>query len=188
MVEIELDVGFDKDQLDKVFFELEDIVESASIGIAIELFNNILNRSPQWSGSYVASWSISLNEPKFVDRSAQALALSKVRFDIDADPEERQQAPFSRGSVEPINIALREASGIKQSFTLGDTIYISNGVISRDPGFEDYHYGPDIESSMAELRAANRPGEAVRRSINYVMKRYGDITQNDVIKLKMKTL
>lgn len=189
MVEIELDVAFEKADLDSFFYELEETVEAAAIGIGVELFNNILNRSPQWSGSYVASWSISLNNPKFVDRSAEALSLSPLRFDPSIyDPDEPQKAPFSRGSVEPINIALREAAGITQSFKLGDTIYISNGVTSRDPGWEDYNYGPDIESGHIDLRSVNRPGDAMKRSINYVMKIYANVTQYDAYKLKTKTL
>lgn len=176
-----IDIEWDKKQVEEALDALEGDVRQAIAGVAVELFNNIINRSPQYSGAYAASWTISSNEPKYINRRGQVEGTALKR---DEDTGLFIEAPFQKGSVPAIDLALRESKGFSEAFRLGDTVWIANGVLNE----EGESYGPSIESGTINLRAVNRPGDALQRSLNFVVGRYGEISQQAVVKLKMKTL
>lgn len=186
MVEITLDVGFDQAELTALMNELEEEVAAACIGLGIELFESILYRSPQSSGSYAASWTMSLNVPKAVDRRGMVPASEKTMTFNRGGPgyDLTVGIPYSKGDLPAIELAMAASSGIKSAFRLGDTIWISNGVLNE----EGEAYGMDIESGEMMLRAVNRPGDALARSCDYVIRQYGSITQSKLAKLVNKTL
>ncbi len=186
MVEIELDVFFDQESLVAALDQLELELEAAARGLSVELFETIVERTPQREGDMVASWTYSLNVEREVNRAGMVPPPAIV-------PEGEEGETFYRkGSSPGIEVAMRENAGASDGFELGDTVYIVNGVLDG----EGYHYGLQVEAGQIvneegdtlPLRAVNRPGDAVKRSIDQVERRYSEMSDRSAKRLARKRL
>ena len=155
--------------LDAEFAKLEDECADIIRGLSVRTFNSILSRTPQYLGRMTASWTYSLGRPEFVDRS-----------ELVKPPSVRGPSGFIdygefkglyRGHPFAISLANAASAGKDRSFKLGMTIYISNGV---NHGEGSYSQG--VEDGDVILRAQNRPGAPVSRTLDYINAYYQDIT------------
>lgn len=148
--------------LDAAFAELEAECTDIIRGLTVRVFNGFMSQTPQFMGRMVASWSYCLNTPEFYDRSNQVdplgHKLASHRFNDFGD---------FRGLYKghPIAIAVANAanSGADNGFKLGDTVWLTNGV---DHG--EGAYSQDIEDGNIVLRAENRPGAPVSRTLDFI--------------------
>lgn len=156
--------------LDAAFAELEGELTDVVRGMSVRVFNGFLSKTPQYLGRMTASWTYSLNVPVFVDRSR------------DVDPTEgklSESGYIDYGSFKglwrghPLAIAVANAAnaGKDSGFKLGMTIYISNGV-----NHGEGPYSQDIEDGSVILRAENRPGAPVARTLDWASVAYKDVT------------
>lgn len=157
-----LGVTFDWDNLDAAFAHLEREVEDVVRGITVETWHGILNRTPQYLGRMVASYTYSLNAPVTVDRS------HAIEVPDTEDHDELSSFVRSRGHVEAINTANLYNLGNDLRFRLGDTVWITNGV---DHG--EGAYSAAVELGEVRLRPANLPGQPVARTLDSIVARYG---------------
>jgi hypothetical protein len=117
-----------------------------------------------------ASWTYSLNSPQFYDRS------DMVEYREYKGQWQEMLVPRRKGYMEAIEISEAASLGNAQPFKLGDTVYISNGVIH---DWDSYRYSEDVETGVINLRGANRPGQPVKRTVDAIGVRYGkDMTAN----------
>lgn len=175
------DLQFDCDWegLDEAFQALEAEVTEVVRGIAIETWNRVLLQTPQYYGRAVASWSFSIGSPMFVDRSSLVAIPEAVGEDMWGVKEYGPGSVKSKGNLEAINIANAYASLAPWTFRLGDDVFISNG---------SDHAGL-LEKPEIMLRAVNRPGQMVARTLNYIENRYGDnVTPQSAARLKEKKI
>lgn len=165
--------------LDDAFEGLEGECQEVIRGMTVEIWKNVLLRTPQFYGRMAASWSYSLGSPVYVDRSdevddqgldSSALATNKLG----------EFAGLSRGHPAAINIAEAASAYNDADYRLGMTVYISNGV---DHG--EGPYSGEVEYAGSRLRAVNQPGAPLRRSINSARTNYGeDVTMRQALRLK----
>lgn len=169
----------DWEDFDKAFDELEEECTEIIRGLTVRLWNSILSKSPQYHGRFVASWSYQLNLPDPQDRSDSV------------DPEGNKIASYFyddmgafqglyRGHPIAIAVANQASNGRDKQFKLGDTVYFTNGV---DHG--EGPYSVDIEVGNIQLRAENRPGAPVARTLDLVTASYLDISYNQGAALKL---
>lgn len=176
-----IDIDWDHEQVDAEFKRFEEDVRLAVSGIAVTLFKTILARSPQYSGSYVASWTMSVGSPVYANRRGWVPMLLTMP---DDETGEDVAAPYSKGDRPAIDQAIAESFGFTYKFNLGDTVWIANGVMNE----EGDHYGAEIEALKVNLRAVNRPGDALNRSINSMDYKYAEVSAYAVNKLKNQIL
>lgn len=186
MIEVEFEFDFKWDHLGdlvRALDELEDECERIIRGLTVSIWNGILLKTPQFLGRTAASWTYSLDAPVFVDRSdvmEGELAPASERYD-PADPgsDEYVMARY-RGHRTAITYANMQSLGVPDKFKLGQTVFISNG--ARE-GEEKHVTG--IEGGWTYLRAVNRPGRPMKRTLDAVQARYGeDISPQQAVTLK----
>jgi len=153
-----LEVRGQWDDLDEAFELLERDCAQVVRGVTVEVFNGVLARTPQYYGRMASSWTYSLNQPVYVDRS------DEVHQRDDTNPP----GPFRRGSPTAVNMAKLFNLGNDRNLKLGDTVWISNGV---DHG--EGPYAGAVEYGGMRLRAVNRPGAPAARTLDYIEARYG---------------
>ncbi len=158
----------DWENLDEAFRELEATCEDVIRGMSIELWNGILSKTPQFHGRMAASWSYSLNTPEFYDRSGQVDAES-LKLPSGRYTEFGTFKGLYRGHPAAIAVANKGSAGRDRGFKLGDVIWIANGV---DHG--EGPYSQAIEDGEVFLRAENRPGAPLRRSVDTLVARYAE--------------
>lgn len=155
----DIGVDFEWEGLDEAFAELEAECTAVVRGLTVEIWNGILAKTPQYYGELAASWSYSLNEPTYVDRSE--------RLSMDLPGAGRVNGrwfttvPLSQGHYAAIAIAKADSAGRENGFNLGDEVWIANGA---DHG--DGYYADTVEHMGSLLRAANRPGLMVQRTVD----------------------
>lgn len=156
--------------LDAAFAELEAELTQVARGLTVRIFNGFLSKTPQYLGRMTASWTYSLDAPEFVDRSDQ----------VDPEAEKLASHRFDdHGAFQglypghPLAIAIANAAnaGRDTGFKLGMTVYISNGVNHGEGA-----YSQDIEDGNIVLRAENRPGAPVARTLDWASAYYRDIS------------
>lgn len=155
----DLKIDAEWDDLDKAFNLLAAEMESTIRGLTVEVWNQILNRTPQYYGRAVVSYTYSLNGPIAVDRSYLVEPKNEDEFDATK--------PKSKGHMEAINLANFYNRDRDMAFRLGDVVYITNGA---DHG--EGAYAQAIEDGQVMLRAANLPGQMVRRTLDSITARY----------------
>jgi hypothetical protein len=160
MGELRLDLGWKG--LDEAFEALEEECATVIRGISVEMWRFVLGQTPQFYGRMAASWTYSLGQPEFVNRSAEASA-----FYMATDDLEDGVVPMHKGSPAAIAIANAASAGREKDFRLGDTIWFANGV---DHG--EGSYSQALEDGEIHLRAANRPGAPARRAADMAQARY----------------
>lgn len=161
-------------QWDEWMAAVEQEVADVANGITVELFNKILEFSPQFSGDFVGNWKYSINK---VDVSFESLPF------LDAQPAGRLE-PFHCGSMPAIIYARQMNKGKDHGYKLGDTFYLSTSAEHDDA------YAPMIEE---EGRIKFRPdtgnaAKPVERAIVAVMPQYTTITRQQAQRLKKEKL
>lgn len=164
--------------LDKAFAELEAELTQVARGLTVKVFNGVLLRTPQFHGRMVASWSYSIGSPNYVDRSSY-VATEDVQGPRADGRQDIGLSIKSRGHQAAISIANAENSYADANFKLGDKVYICNGV---DHG--EGPYSAAIEKGLIELRAANRPGAPVSRTLDIIANNYYSISAKKAQTLK----
>lgn len=154
--------------LDAAFAELEAELTNVARGLTVRTFNSILSRTPQYLGRMAASWTYSIGHPEYVNRSdrvdPEAEKLASHRY--------RDLGSFKglyRGHPLAIAVANVANAGRDSAFRLGDVVYISNGVNHGEGA-----YSQDIEDGNITLRAENRPGAPVSRTLDFIGTFYRD--------------
>lgn len=166
---LDVDVDCEWEDLDEAFTQLEAELSLVVRGMSFELWHSILIKTPQYLGRMAASWSYSLNTPLYVDRSDQ---IDTGAIDSDESLRHRETGLFAglyRGHPAAIKIANRESAGKADSFRLGDSIYMANGV---DHG--EGPYSVKLEEGGVALRPWNLPGAPLKRSLELITARYSD--------------
>lgn len=143
--------------LDEALAGVEKELTDVARGISCELWNTVLDRTPQFYGHLVASWRYTLNTPTFVASDY----MGSDRLDNAGGPDVE---PVFRGHPRAIQVAVDASRGVDKRFRLGDTIWMANGA---DHG--EGSYSARVESYEPEqLRERNRPGHAVQVSLSLV--------------------
>lgn len=155
--------------LDAAFAELEAECTDIVRGLTVKVYNGILSKTPQYLGRMAASWSYSLGAPQFVDRShlVQPPAVKGPSGFIDYG----EFKGLWRGHPQAIAVAGAANAGKDSGFRLGMTVYISNGV-----NHGEGEYAGAAEDGDVILRAVNRPGAPVSRTLDDVGKTHQNIS------------
>ena len=171
---LDMSVTAEWDNLDAAFAELEAECADVVRGMSVDIFNTILDWSPQYFGRYVSSWTYSIGAPVF-------------RTDDTYNYVEEDQgfAEIRRkGDSEPIATAKAFNRGRDKAFKLGDTIYIANGA---DHGEGPYAAG--IEDGSIRLRPVNLPGAPATRALDRAGAWYAnDVNKTHAAKLKAMSI
>jgi len=176
MVDVPLDASWDN--LDEAFASLENECADIIRGLTVEVWEGVLNRTPQWYGRMVVSYTYSLNIPITVDRS-YAIGPQETLHGDEALAYVR-----SRGDQEAVDLANFFSLGKDKPYKLGDTVWITNGVDHGEGG-----YSQAIEDGLISLRSVNRPGAPAQRTLDSVAARYGkNISANRAAILKTTTI
>ena len=162
--------------LGKAFAELEAELGDVARGLTVQVFNGILSKTPQYLGRMAASWTYSIGVPEYVDRSdlVEPPAVKGPSGFIDYG----EFSGLWRGHPFAISIAGSANAGKDAAFRLGDKVYISNGV---DHG--EGPYSQAVEDGDVILRAVNRPGAPVSRTIDRI-----GVTSQNISPLRARTL
>lgn len=134
--------------LGEAFEHLEQRCTNVARGVITVLWRGILERTPQFSGGLVESWTYSVGAPRFVDRTT-------AKDEVVESPKWAGYKP---------NILKAELHNLNAdtTFKLGDKVYLANGAT----------YASDVNAGEVPLRAVNAPF-AVERAMDVVMLRYG---------------
>jgi hypothetical protein len=164
--------------LDAAFAELEAECTQIVRGMTVKIFSGILSKTPQYLGRMAASWTYSLNAPEYVDRSSsvdpEAEKLAAHRY--------TQFGAFKglyRGHPLAIAVANQANSGRDAGFRLGMTVFLSNGVNHGEGA-----YSQDTEDGNVVLRAENRPGAPVSRTLDWAGIAFRNVSPQVAISLK----
>ena len=170
VVELEIEYEFDQQSVEAAFMLLEADLTAAVRGLTVDIWNNVLRRTPQYEGRMAASWTYSLNNPIYVDRSGQVDNSGEVTMTDDGAQYRYSHTGIKRkGDLAAIQISNEANIGHDRSFKLGDTVFISNGV---DHG--EGPYSQDVEDGVVRLRAVNKPGNAVGRTLDMIHSRFSE--------------
>lgn len=169
--------------LDKAFAELEAECTDIVRGLTVRVFNGTLSKTPQYLGRMAASWTYSIGAPEFIDRSDLVDAVGGTGVHTELGYYRKGVVPLRRGDPVAIAVANAANAGRDQAFKLGDMVYLSNGVNHGEGA-----YSQDIEDGNIILRAENRPGAPVSRTLDWVGAYYQDISPVKARTLKSLTI
>lgn len=172
-----LEVSIRWENLDEAFAELEAELTLTVRGMSVVLWNSILQKTPQFFGRLVASWTYSLNVPETVDRSSATWNGQYVPVD------EHQSGASWAGNLPAIIAANSFNLGKDTAFKLGDVIYFSNGADHGEGAYADL-----AEKGLIRLRAVNQPGEMVARTMDWASVHYSNISSDQSRRLSTKVL
>ena len=145
---------------------VEKQAADAAVGLAKQVFSNILMNSPQYSGDYTAGWGVGYNQ-----------IVSNFREGVFPDKTFPCPDPFGRGDMEPINHAKANANW--GTLALGQTIYISNDA------HHDQNYAWLIENGQINFRAPNMGASNVARgAIRKIGNRFHTLTKSNLDALR----
>ena len=167
-----MDISIAFDNLDQAFEAMEEVLSAKAKEISLDLWDEVLKRTPQYEGRMAASWTYSINVPLFVDRSAlvdNSLGnLGQSYTSVDLLSGEETFSGRRKGDKEAIAYANFASRFNSEQFRLGNTVWIANGV---DHG--EGPYSSEIENGGVRLRSVNRPGAPVRYAVDAIINRYG---------------
>lgn len=156
--------------LDAWLEDTGDTVAHVANGLTVELFNEILPTSPQFSGDFAGNWQYSINT---VNTTFNPLNLL----------DQPKQAAFKAGDHPAIAYSKAMNKGRDASYKLGDTFYLANSA------YHDEAYAVMIENEEINFRrwAGNR-GATVDEAFRKVLPKYTNITKQQAYKLARKKL
>lgn len=140
--------------------------EVAAMNMAQKALENVVTHGPQFSGQFVASWNLSVNQPDYSARQPASR--------LDGDNVE----PYQEGDSNAISIALAANVGKLAGFRLGQKIYLSNSVAHDEP------YSIKIENNQINFRPVNPSGgRTMARAFDYLVHRYSSIGKTQLAEL-----
>lgn len=149
------------------FEAVEDVAAEAAVGLAKDVFDKVLDESPQSSADFVANWRVSLNVPD------PTFTLGVIKPPVKPyanDVGIHEDALFGKGS--PEGIAYAKSHAVWPKMKLGDKIFISNSAS------HDEDYAMKIEDGKVKFRPINQGSDHVAaRSLNFVAHRYPTINK-----------
>lgn len=184
--------------LDQVFKDLDNWANSVEAecvevvkGYAFKAYGYMLNRSPQFSGDFVANWNISLDTPDFsftpFNPTRDRLGRSRS-FDANSPNFKRGDKP---AMTEAKNRNARALDGLR----LGQTIYFANDSHHDQGKHRIEYYAGLIESNQIPLRPVNMTGvdggtsgHHTAYTAIFMKSRYPSIGKKEAIELKGRKL
>lgn len=155
-----------KGQCDAWIAAVRRASEVAAMNMAQKALENVVTHGPQYSGQFVASWNLSINQPDYTARQPTSR--------LDGDSVE----PYKEGDPNAINIALAANVGKLAGFKLGQKIYLSNSVEHDEP------YSVLIEHNQINFRPVNPSGgRTMARAFDYLVHRYSSIGKSQLAEL-----
>lgn len=147
--------------------ECEELIAHTARGIAVDAFLNMLRISPQFSGDFVANWNVSVDEP---DTSFVPLGGLILRKDgsvrIGGDPH-------------AISEAISRNAGKASTFTLGQSIFITNASHHTD------YYAGMIEDNQIRFRPGNA-GAVIARTFADIVSASRALTAGEAANLAQR--
>ena len=153
------------------FDSVENATAEAAVGLAKEVFDTVLEDSPQFSGDFTANWKVSVDAPDtaFTPGVVQRVIVGAYgRPSIDA---------FKRGDPEAIEYAKRHAAW--ETIRLGQRVFISNSA------HHDEDYAWKIEDGSIKFRPGHRGGVAAR-AVRTVAAKYKTIGAGELAALRRR--
>lgn len=155
MIDIK-NVGEVSATIDKWLEEVEKMATKFCRGVTVQIFEQILVNSVQYSGDFAGNWKYELNSitPEFKPGVAFT-ELEKTRVTWTQGKGDEKSGFFSafmgidEGGGDPgvaVGYSLRSARGKDNAFKLGDTVYLHNSSVHDDA------YAPGIETGTTKLR------------------------------------
>lgn len=171
------------------FADIEQIAVGVARGISVELFNKLLDNSPQFSGDFAANWNYSIN---VVDKTFRPLESIPGAGAVPFGRAEEGHIPRyalndyghrSQGDPEAIEEGKRRNAGKERRLVkLGQTVFISN------TSAHDELYAMLIEENKIKFNPGNR-GETGKRSMREVAGKYGvAISRPEALELMSKMI
>lgn len=161
-----------QDQFDTWVDQVEQSTADAANGMAVELFNALLQNSPQWSGDFVGNWQYQINNITPYFNELNLLDHRSYHKDV-----------FRRGDMPAIRYAQSMNKGRDSMYKLGDTFYLHNSAVHTEP------YAQKIEAGSINFRRdVGNEGRVIYRSLMDVAPKYTHITEAHVNKLRKKKL
>lgn len=139
--------------------------ESAARNIAVDALITLADRSPQYSGDFVANWRMSLNTPDLTFKEG-----------LFPDKKYKAKDPFIRGDQKAQDYAFTEAVGKLDNFKLGDTIYLSNSAAHTNKKGGKEHYAWEIEKNKIKFRIGNF-GNTIADTVDILMLDYRKVSK-----------
>lgn len=133
--------------LDRAFHALEERCTDVARGVITVLWEGVLERTPQYTGGMVESWTYSIGVPKAVDRSQ--------------DPD-ASTVPRWAGYRPNIEKANAHNLGADAGFKMGDRVFLTNGA--------PHAYA--VNAGEVRLRPVNA-AFGVERAMDLIKVRYG---------------
>lgn len=162
-------------QVTSWFDSVAKATEEAAVGLAKEVFETVLEESPQFSGDFTANWKVSVDAPAPVSSFIPG-AVTKV--EVGAYGMASITA-FKRGDPEAIEFAKTHAAW--QTIKLGQRIFISNSA------HHDEDYAWKIEDGSIKFRPVNAGAGAVaKRSVAMVIAKYKTIGASELASLRRR--
>lgn len=164
--------------LDEAFAAFEEEVTEVARGVTVLLWDSILIKTPQYYGGMAASWTYTYAAGNARDRSDMVRPVELAANNMwKSDVYEVRR----RGHPVAIGIARAASAGKEKEFKLGRTVYLTNGV---DHG--EGRYASIVEDwDLMKLRAVNRPGHPMKRSLDLIERRFGkDISTREAEQLR----
>lgn len=163
-------------QIDDWLRDAETLAVHVARGLSAEVFELVLQMSPQYSGDFAGNWKYSVGSP---DRSFSKLGLMTKKRSHDTGPATwSRNVPFITGSILAIKVARTLNAGEDLGLIrLGQTAYISNSAYHTDA------YAWEIENNEIMFRAGNYGMVGVRVFSLLDSKYAGGIGKIDAIRL-----
>lgn len=154
-------------EVKKWFAAVEREAAKAATGLAKQVFEKVLEESPQNSGDFVANWKVSVGAP--VDTFEPGV-LSRKYSSHKGEDGIGDFVRFKRGDAEAMDYARAHAQWKVPK--LGQSIFISNSAE------HDERYAWQIEKGLIKFRPVNAgAGAAGRRSVEFVQRSFATITR-----------
>lgn len=154
--------------------KVEEQVMDTANGITVELFNTLLQESPQYSGDFVGNWQYQIN------------GITPTFREINLLEETRkweESGPYKRGSMPAITYAKAMNKGRDHTYQFGDTFYLHNSATHNEP------YALKIEEGTINFRyEVGNSGQVVARSMAAVAPKYTTVGAGQARRLKRKKL
>lgn len=144
------------DAIDKWLSDIEYLAEEAAKGLIYKAHDIATERSPQYSGDFVANWKLSYKLPD--------LSFDPHLFPGKQFPVAEGETPFHQGDMPAMLYSINHRTGKLDGFRLGDTLWLSNSAKHDDDIFGQT-YAWLIEDGLVKLRPENYGGDGPLKQV-----------------------
>lgn len=159
------------DQFDRWINSVEALTADVGHGLTAEIFNYLLQESPQFSGDFAGNWQVSLNaiNPDFEELGL--LGQIKGKKDV-----------YFKGSMPAIMHAKAANQGRTQGYKVGDAFYIANSAVH-----DGNKYALKIEAETVNFRQGHQ-GAVIKRALMAIAPMYERVSAAQVLRLRRRKL